>query len=229
MNDKPAHTPADLANLLISIRGESEVKDPAQFRYVVYARKSTESEERQIRSLGDQIADCEQMAENRNLTMVGKPIRESESAKEPGIRPRFRKMIDDLNGGKYDGVIAWHPDRLSRNMRDAGEIIDLLDKGIIKDLQFVNFTFDNNASGKMLLGIAFVLSKQYSDQLSDVVTRGIRRSIEEGKWLTTAKHGYYRDRNQLLRPDGNNFHLIKKAWLSSTPFFKNKFFDFACI
>ena len=64
MNDKPALTPADLTNLLKSIRGENEVKDPSQFRYVVYARKSTENEERQVRSLGDQIAECEQMAES---------------------------------------------------------------------------------------------------------------------------------------------------------------------
>ena len=122
-------------------------------------------------------------------------------------------MVEDLKKGKYDGIVAWHPDRLARNMKDAGELIDLLDKGIIKDLQFVSFTFENNASGKMLLGIAFVLSKQYSDQLSDNVKRGIRRSIEDGKYLTTAKHGYYRDRNMMLRPDEKAYPLIKKAWI----------------
>lgn len=64
----------------------------------------------------------------------------------------------------------------------------------------------------MLLGIAFVLSKQYSDQLSDNVLRGVRRSIQEGKYLSRPKHGYYKDINQFLRPDGDNFLLIKQAW-----------------
>lgn len=97
-------------------------------------------------------------------------------------------------------------------MKEAGEIIDLIDKGIIRDLKFVSFNFDNNTSGKMLLGIAFVLSKQYSDQLSDDVTRGVKKNIEEGKYINSPKHGYYKDKNQYLRPDGRNFQLIKEAF-----------------
>ncbi len=185
--------------------------DITSYRYVIYARKSTESEERQARSLSDQTLECRDLANNNKLT-VAKVIQESESAKEPDIRPKFRAMLEDFNKGKYDGIIAWHPDRLARNMKDAGEMIDLLDKKIIKDLKFVSFTFENNTMGKMLLGIAFVLSKQYSDQLSDNVKRGIRRSIEEGKFLNKAKHGYYKDRNQFLRPDGENYQLIKNAF-----------------
>jgi hypothetical protein len=97
-------------------------------------------------------------------------------------------------------------------MVDAGEIIDLIDKEIIKDLQFCCYTFENTTAGKMMLGIAFVLSKQYSDKLSDDVKRGMRRSIEEGKWLNKAKDGYYKDVNKFLRPDGKNFNIIKSAW-----------------
>lgn len=208
-------TTQDLLSLLKGIQGEGEVKDITQYRYVIYARKSTESEERQIRSLGDQVIECEKLAEGKGLTLLKRPIspiEEKQSAKEPDIRRKFRKMLDDIKKGKYEGIIAWHPDRLARNMKDAGEIIDLIDKQIIKDLQFVSFTFENNTAGKMLLGISFVLSKQYSDKLSDDVKRGMRRSTEEGKYLSKAKHGYYRDRNQILRPDGNNFILLKDAW-----------------
>jgi DNA invertase Pin-like site-specific DNA recombinase len=208
-------TTQDLLGLLKGIQGENEVKDITQYRYAIYARKSSESEERQIRSLGDQIVECEKLAENKGLTLLKRPyspIEEKQSAKEPDIRPKFRQMLEDIKKGKYDGIIAWHPDRLARNMKDAGEIIDLIDKQIIKDLQFVSFTFENSTAGKMLLGISFVLSKQYSDKLSDDVKRGMRRSAEEGKYLSKAKHGYYRDRNQLLRPDGKYYVLLKKAW-----------------
>jgi hypothetical protein len=88
-----------------------------------------------------------------------------------------------------------------------------LDKKIIKDLKFVSFSFTNDTSGKMLLGITFVLSKQYSDHLGDNIARGNRRSIEEGKYVNRAKHGYYKDSEQYLRPDGHNFLLIKTAFL----------------
>ncbi|HSX48767.1 MAG TPA: recombinase family protein [Candidatus Saccharimonadales bacterium] len=206
-------TPNDLTNLFRQLYGANGATTPnPEYKYVIYSRKSTDEKDRQLRSLGDQILECQQLALDKSLKTIGLPIKESESAKEPDIRPKFRQMLNDLKDGKYDGIIAWHPDRLARNMKEAGEIIDLIDKNIIKDLQFKSFTFENSTSGKMLLGIAFVLSKQYSDQLSDNVRRGNRRSIEEGKYISKGKHGYYKDRNQFLRPDGDNFTLIKGAW-----------------
>ncbi len=214
MQQQQKHTTQDLTSYLKVLTKANEDKiDLKNVKYKIYARKSSESEEKQVRSLGDQITECKEMAKSRNLNLYSEqPIRESESAKEPDIRPEFRNMIEEIKTGKYGGIIAWHPDRLARNMKDAGEIIDLIDKKIIKDLQFVTFTFQNNTAGKMLLGIAFVLSKQYSDQLSDNILRGIRRAIEEGKYLNKPKHGYYKDINQYLRPDGDNFKLIKEAW-----------------
>lgn len=208
-------TPEELLKVLISIQENNSDKKPEDYRYVIYARKSTnESEGKQIRSLGDQVIECREYAEKNNLIVVGVPIQEAESAKEPDIRPKFRAMLQDIKAGKYDGILSWHPDRLARNMKDAGEVIDLIDKDIIKNLKFVSFSFDNTTSGKMLLGITFVLSKEYSDKLSDNVHRGNDRSLGEGKLINRPKHGYYKDPNQLLRPDNenNNFLLIKNVF-----------------
>lgn len=186
--------------------------DPTKYRYVIYARKSTDDEEKQERSLPDQIHACQEYADNLEFEVID-IVQEAESAKTSDTRPRFREVLKNIaEHGKYDGIIVWHPDRLARNMKDAGEIIDLLDKGIIKDLRFPSFTFENTASGKMLLGITFVLSKQYSDKLSDDVSRGNKHSIEEGRYVNKAKHGYYKDAEKRLRPDGDNFVYIKKAF-----------------
>ncbi len=185
--------------------------EPLNLKYVIYARKSTDNSEQQVRSLTDQLTECRELATRNNLKVVDE-ILESESAKEPDTRPKFRKLLEDVKLGKVHGIISWHPDRLARNMKEAGEIIDLLDKGVIKSLQFVSFTFQNDTSGKTLLGITFVLSKQYSDSLSDNINRGIYRSIMEGKYIARIPHGYYRDDNFLLWPDEGNFLLIKKAF-----------------
>ena len=96
-------------------------------------------------------------------------------------------------------------------MKEAGEIIDLLDKGILKDIRFVTSSFENSPTGKMLLGISFVLSKQYSEHLSESVTRGNRRKTEGGVFLADIKHGYYIVDGKLF-PDGNNFILIRQAF-----------------
>lgn len=209
---------SSLEQLLSLIKLPSEAVDealkPENLHYALYARKSTTDEGRQEKSKSDQIADCfERVVKPDNITL-GKAdiIEEDGSAKEPDIRPKFRKLLDDIIAGKYDGIICWHPDRLARNMKEAGEIIDLVDKGIIKDLRFATFSFENSPTGKMLLGISFVLSKQFSEHLSEQVTRGNRRKTEDGRYLGTFKHGYIKTEDGRLYPDGENFNIIRQAF-----------------
>lgn len=191
---------------------ETDIEDLdfKQLKYVLYARKSTVDESRQVRSIGDQIDDCIKLKERLGLNVV-EILHEEKSAKKPNQRPIFTQMLKDFRQGKYDGILAWNPDRLARNMLEGGQIIDMIDQEQIKDLKFVTHYFTKDANGKMLLGMAFVLSKQYSDDLSQKVTRGVRKSFEEGK-SPIPKHGYLRDENKLYRPDGNNFNLIVEAW-----------------
>ncbi len=190
---------------------EEGVFDPTKLKYVLYARKSTDDPQRQVRSIDDQIAECRKLAKQLNLHLVEPPLMERKSAKKPGKRPIFRQMLNDIRRGKYHGIVAWHPDRLARNMKEGGEVIDMIDEDIIKDMKFVMHHFTKDANGKMLLGMAFVLSKQYSDNLSQNVKRGVRRSFAEGKALNT-KHGYKRDDNGFQVPDGKNFDLMVDAW-----------------
>ncbi len=204
-------SPEELLELLKSAQNEKDAYTPEKYKYVIYVRKSTDETGKQIRSIDDQIAECKDFAERNDLKFID-IIAEAESAKEPGIRPKFAKMLQEINTGKYQGIIAWHPDRLARNMKEAGEVIDLVDKDIIKDLKFVSFTFNNDPSGKLLLGITFALSKEYSDKLSINVKRGNRQSIGEGKYVNKSKHGYIKDVNGYLRPDENNFVLLKTAF-----------------
>ena len=94
-------------------------------------------------------------------------------------------------------------------MKEAGVIIDLVDRGLIKDLRFATFTFENNPAGKMLLGITFVMAKQYSEHLSESVDRGNKRAIEDAEFIGKFKHGYILDSNRFFQPDPKNFTKVK--------------------
>lgn len=185
--------------------------DYKKLKYVLYARKSTDDQKKQVRSIQDQITDCEEVSNRLGLIVVKPYLRESKSAKLPNRRPLYHKMMSDIKSGKYDGILSWSPDRLARNMLEAGELIDLLDQEIIKDLKFASMAFSPDANGKMMLGMSFVLSKQYSDDLSQKIMRGVTKTRAEGK-TSNVKHGYIRDEEGYQRPDGNNFQLIKDAW-----------------
>jgi len=197
-----------------STQAEEDLYKPENLRYVLYARKSTTDETRQVKSKEDQVAECKERVVGHDGVSLDENdiIKEDGSAKEPDIRPLFRKMLDDVISGKYDGIISYHPDRLARNMKEAGEIIDLLDKGIIKDLRFATSSFENNPTGKMLLGVSFVLAKQFSEHQSEVVTRGNKRKTLSGKFLRSFLHGYLKTEDGRLYPDGENYTIIKHAF-----------------
>ncbi len=196
----------------------SEQTDISELRYVIYARQSTdEGAKKQERSLGDQVYECKRTAERFKLHVIEPALLEDRSAKLSDNRPIFTGMIKEILKGenaKYNAILTWAPDRLARNMKEGGEIIDLLDKDDIKDIKFANgYYFQNDAAGKMMLGIAFVQAKQFSDQHSQNVKRSVNRISAEGKlYGNHTKHGYYRDKHGYARPDGENWETLKKAF-----------------
>jgi DNA invertase Pin-like site-specific DNA recombinase len=80
------------------------------------------------------------MAKRDGLKVVD-TLKEEKSARKSANREVFEEMMDEIRreNSLYNSIICWHPDRLGRNMKDAGEIIDLIDRGIIKDLKFLSF------------------------------------------------------------------------------------------
>lgn len=194
----------------MSYTEEYEV-DVTKVKYALYLRKSTDDPGRQSTSIEDQLAACNALIDRLGLHIVGNPIREERSAKRPNNRPLFTKMLADIKRGIYTGIIAWNPDRLARNMMEGGEIINMVDEEQILDLKFVTHHFTRDANGKMLLGMAFVLSKQYSDKLGQDVGRGIQSHLKKGQG-SAPKHGYIRGESGQLIPDGKRYDLICDAW-----------------
>lgn len=195
---------------------EMDYSDKSQFRYALYARKSSEDENHQPMSVEHQIADCKERVIERygikNFDEDKDVFKEDKSAKKSGQRKEFNAMIKAIKKGQYNGIIAWHYDRLSRNMKEAGEIIDMVDNGQIKDLLFATSTFEHTPTGLMTLGVSFVLSKHYSDHLSENVLRGNNKRTEAGIVIVHMVHGYRISKDGKLIEDGENWELIRKAF-----------------
>ena len=148
-------------------------------RYCLYARKSTESDEKQALSIDSQINEMKAVAERLNLKIL-ETKRESHSAKESGTRPVFLGIINDISIGKYDGIITWAPDRLSCNAGDLGSLVDLMDQKKLLHIQTYGQSFSNSPNEKFLLMILCSQAKLENDNKSINIKRGMRARCEQG-------------------------------------------------
>lgn len=163
-------------------------------KYCLYARKSTESEERQVLSIDSQIKEMLQLAEREGLEIVAMK-RESHSAKETGQRPVFNEIVEEIRAKKYSGILTWAPDRISRNAGDLGKIVDLMDAGFLQEIRTFGQKFGNNPNEKFLLMILGSQAKLENDNRGVNVKRGLRTRCEMGLWAGTAPLGYLNQRH----------------------------------
>jgi DNA invertase Pin-like site-specific DNA recombinase len=196
-------------------------------QYVIYCRKSSESEERQVLSIESQIKELKEFAKRSNL-QVSEILNESQSAKSPG-RPVFNEMMKKIYKGQLKGVICWKLDRLARNPIDGSAVVWALDQEKISEILTPHGSFKNNSSDKFLMQIEFGMAKKYVDDLSDNVKRGNRAKLERG-WLPGLPPlGYLNEpKERTIIKDPERYPLIRKMWeLVLKGVFPSKIFEIA--
>lgn len=140
-------------------------------------------------SIDSQIKEMSVLADRDAIEIV-EIKRESHSAKNSGTRPLFLEMLYDLSIGKYNGILTWAPDRLSRNAGDLGSLVDLMDKGKLVHIKTSSQSFSNNPNEKFLLMILCSQAKLENDNRGLNVKRGIRAKCEMGWRPAPAPIGY---------------------------------------
>ena len=180
-------------------------------RYFLYARKSTDEDDRQVLSIEAQVTELREFAAKEQLEIVAS-LCEAKTAKEPG-RTLFGEMIRRIEAGEADGILSWHPDRLARNPIDGGKIIYLVDTNKLTALKFPTFWFEDTPQGKFMLNIAFGQSKYFIDNLSENVKRGFRQKLRRGEWPGRAPVGYLNElKNHTIMLDQVKYKLIRKLF-----------------
>ncbi len=188
------------------------MKNIKTLRYALYTRKSTDTEDKQVQSLDDQVKYMRDIARREGLRILGEPIRESKSAKRPDVRPEFTTLLEEIEAGKIDGIICWKLDRLSRNPTDSGRIQQLLQDGKLKHIQTAEKSYypEDNA---IVFSVEAGMSNQYIRDLAVNTKRGMRSKVEKGDKPGVPPIGYLNDRlNKTIIPDPELFPLIRILW-----------------
>lgn len=186
-----------------------------KIKYFIYARKSSESDEKQVQSIDDQVLIMDGIGKSYGLKVVD-TISEAKSAKEPHGRAEFEKMVERIKRGEAQGILVWKIDRLSRNPIDSATIQWLLQKEVIASIRTSDREYrpEDNA---LLLSVESSMANQYIRDLSKNVKRGLKSKLDKGWMPGTAPLGYLntkteaRGENYIVK-DPDRFPLIRKAW-----------------
>ncbi len=178
----------------IYTQGVAEPLKTIHIRYCLYARKSTTEEDKQALSIESQVKEMTSLAERDGLE-IAEIKREAHSSKEVGQRPIYNEMLTEIREGKYNGVLTWAADRLSRNAGDLGSVVDLMDQKHLLEIRTYSQRFTNNPNEKFLLMILGSQAKLENDNKAVNVKRGLRMRCEQGWRPGIAPTGFLNEKH----------------------------------
>jgi len=173
------------------------VKQGKKF-YLVYCRKSSEAEDRQVESINDQFKEANKIIIQKDLNVKGKPFSESRSAKKPG-RLEFNRMIEEIDKrNDIKGIICWKLNRLFRNPEDEGKIRQRLSDGRILEIITPSKTY-LEADSDFTMAVEGAQAQRFIRDLKEDTARGIKSKLDKGIAPILAPPGY---RNCLEKRQG---------------------------
>ncbi len=208
--------------------------DNIPLKYCLYARKSSEADEKQALSIDSQISEMHRIAEQEGLVIV-ETLTESKSAKASGQRRVYMQLLEGLREQKYNAILTWAPDRLSRNAGDLWSIVDMMDEGVLVQIRTHWSTFSNNPNEKFLLMILCSQAKLENDNRTKNVKRGLKRKCELGMrpWCVPIGYEIVRGRTagekSHVEIDPIRAPIVKKMfeWIAHDGYSGRQVWDFA--
>ncbi|MEK7576150.1 MAG: recombinase family protein [Patescibacteria group bacterium] len=182
-----------------------------KIEYFLYARKSSESEDRQIQSIDDQESNLRRLASNLGIK-IKEVLTESKSAKKPYCRPVFASMLERIEKGEAQGILCWQINRLSRNPVDSGTLGWMLQQGALKCIRTIDRQYlpDDNV---LLFSIETGQANQFIIDLKKNSMRGMIGKVERGWLPSRAPIGYLNDTiKKVIIKDPERFNIVRKMW-----------------
>src|SRR3990167_4423594 len=169
------------------------MKDRKRIKYIMYLRKSSESEDRQIQSIGDQKEVLSKLAKAKDLKVVSR-LEDSKSAKTPYQRDGFTKMLGMIERGEANGILCWQINRLSRNPTESGILQQMLQDEKIKSIQ----TYDRqdlSDDNAIIFSVEASVGNQFIRDLRKNIKRGVEYKLRHGGLSGPALEGYLNNRD----------------------------------
>jgi site-specific DNA recombinase len=155
----------------------------------VYTRVSTNSQADEGFSLAAQYDQLIKFVELQGWDLVRVYTDPGVSAKDLN-RPGVQQMINDMKEGKFETLIIHKLDRLTRNISDLYDLVDLV---IAKNIKLISLSENIDTStpmGRMFIYMLGILAQMFRENLSEEIKKGMTQRAEQGFRNTFAPYGY---------------------------------------
>ena len=149
-------------------------KRASGMRAAIYARVSDKSQDTEDKtSISEQIGEMEAYCESKGLNITARyhEVGRGWSKK----RPEFQRMLADARQGRFDTIVCWKSDRLSRGMYPAVALMEVVEAYQIR-LEAVMDTIDMKTFGLMA-----AIGKIELDNFRERSTLGKRGTAKQGR------------------------------------------------
>jgi site-specific DNA recombinase len=122
-------------------------------------------------------------------------------------------MLKDIEAGKANGILSWHPDRLARNSVDGGQLSTYSTKCIYNRSSSRHFGLKTLLKASLCCLWRLAESKYYVDNLSENTKRGLRQKVRLGHYPSGAPIGYINDvRHKTIIVDKRRAPLVVEVF-----------------
>lgn len=181
--------------------------------HVIYARKSTESDDRQVLSIDSQVQELKVLAMRRGM-QVDEVLTEARSAKAPG-RPIFGQLMKRVHRGEIASVFCWKMDRLARNHFDTGQVLQALADAKLPRVVTPERDYTADGNDRFLGNFEFGIATKFIDDLRANVRRGNRARFQQGWPNFRPPIGYLEDRTgptTTVVRDKDRYPIVRQMW-----------------
>ncbi len=164
-----------------------------------------------------QRSDCENLVHQRGWIVAGDYVDNDVSAfdsRKP--RPQWNRLLDDIEKGNVDALVAWHTDRLYRLVRDLPPLIDLVKSKNIQIATVMSGDLDlNTSTGRFMATILVGLAEQESALKSERLRAQRAQAADAGKANGGPRvYGYNAEMSAVVPEEGKIIEEIAGRLLS---------------
>jgi site-specific DNA recombinase len=172
------------------------------YERISYARageiQSGAARKGEVLSVEKQEPPCMALCARLGWTVVDEYTDPNDSAYSGRPRRQWRRLIADVQAGRIDAIVAWHPDRLTRQPKENEELIELVDRYGIQVATAMAGEHDlASPSGRLHFRMLGSIARYESEHRAERVMVHHDQLAAEGRW-----HGGRRPFGYRYREDG---------------------------